>query len=368
MYEHPHASPPRASFRPKPDGSKDPAGEIGWYLERERELRGISLERAGQDTGIHPNHIHAIETGALDRLPDRNATLEMIGRYAAYLGYDSQPLVRRYAALLPKAEKEGLLSSARIIAFPLLKRLSDVPSGAGGIVVSILAVTLVFGGLVWAFLPGSNEPGEGWTEITAQADSQETTIQSDADANRSQAADPRIVGSISALAEKIAEDDTPSAAARARGREDSPSETDAIAALIARTVPDLASGRHEVGNTSQKASASEEVKASSARKRAQTSTAAASVSARSITLRSRAEIWVQLEDKHGRSLYRGSMVPGATYTLPADVDPDTLLLTTGNGAALELITNGKVVGSLKPEGGPIVAAEFGRLLKERLKH
>ena len=375
MYDHPHAPAPRASFRPKPDGSKDPAGEIGWYLQRERELRGISLERAGQETGIHPNHIDAIEAGALDRLPDRATTLDMIGKYAAYLGYDPQPLVRRYAALLPKAEKNGLLSSARIIAFPLLKRLSDVSSGAGGIVASVLAVVLVFGGLVWAFLPGSDDPGEGWTEITAEAETPGKTASADQGMPANHAADPRIVGSISALAEKVAGEDAPAAAASAEGQNTAPSQPDAIAALIARTVPDLATETEGHGATEQAsqkaepAAASNSGKAVKAQKETKVSTAApAAAPAHSITLRSRAEIWVQLEDKRGRSLYRGTMVPGATYTLPRTVDPDTLLLTTGNGAALELIADGKALGPLKPEGGPIVAAEFGKLIKERLKN
>jgi len=52
-----------ASFRAKPDSSHDPAGEAGWFMQRERERRGISLEAAGEACGVHPHHLSAIEAG-----------------------------------------------------------------------------------------------------------------------------------------------------------------------------------------------------------------------------------------------------------------------------------------------------------------
>ena len=65
-------------FREKPDGALDPAGEAGWYLQRERERRGESLEEAGDMSGIHPYHIEAIEFGDMTRMPER---LEALERY-----------------------------------------------------------------------------------------------------------------------------------------------------------------------------------------------------------------------------------------------------------------------------------------------
>ena len=41
-------------FRPKPDGDLNPAGEAGWYLQREREKRGRDLD-AGQRSDRHPS-------------------------------------------------------------------------------------------------------------------------------------------------------------------------------------------------------------------------------------------------------------------------------------------------------------------------
>ena len=64
--------------RQKPDGIMDPAGEAGWFLMREREDRGLSLEQAGEQTGIHPYHLEAIELGNMTNMPSRAEALEMI--------------------------------------------------------------------------------------------------------------------------------------------------------------------------------------------------------------------------------------------------------------------------------------------------
>ena len=116
----------QAYVREKPDGGTNPAGEAGWYLEREREARGLSLEDAGEATGIHPYHLEAIEFGDLTCLPERMEALEMIGAYAHYLGFDPEPLVEHYAQILPPPPlasevrhpaNPAPLSSAKILAF-----------------------------------------------------------------------------------------------------------------------------------------------------------------------------------------------------------------------------------------------------------
>ena len=46
-----------SAVRKRPDGRMDPAGEAGWFLQRERETRGLTLDEAGDATGIHPYHL-----------------------------------------------------------------------------------------------------------------------------------------------------------------------------------------------------------------------------------------------------------------------------------------------------------------------
>ena len=132
-------------YRPRPDGELDPAGEAGWYLQREREKRGETIEAAGEAAGIHPYHLEAIEEGDLTRLPQRLEALEMVGNYARHLGFEPELLVRHYAQFLPRprvapaanhpANPEPL-SSAKVIKFGGLQPLSRLsiarlPGGAG---------------------------------------------------------------------------------------------------------------------------------------------------------------------------------------------------------------------------------------------
>jgi cytoskeleton protein RodZ len=157
--------------RPKPESGQDPAGEAGWFLQRERETRGLSLDEAGQDTGIHPYHLEAIEYGDLTRLPARTDALEMIAVYADYLGFEPDPLLEHYISFLPQPElaprqhpaSPAPLSSAKILSFGKFVKLPRInlrlpnfphlPGGNGGIVASVAATFLLFSGLAWVFVP-----------------------------------------------------------------------------------------------------------------------------------------------------------------------------------------------------------------------
>ena len=125
------------SFRPRPDGSIDPAGEAGWFLQRERERRGLSLPMAAHALGIHGSHLEGVESGDLTKLPARNEALAMIGIYGKYLGLDPQPLLQHYSRILPRplpvASLRGrppkVLSSAKIIPFTKILRCATSASG-----------------------------------------------------------------------------------------------------------------------------------------------------------------------------------------------------------------------------------------------
>jgi cytoskeletal protein RodZ len=333
-------------FRPKPDGRRDPAGEAGWYLERERLARGLTLEKVGQEIGIHPHHLEAIETGDLSRLPPRREALEMIGAYAAYLNFDAQRLVRHYAQLMPRDGGAGWFSSARIISFPLIRRLKDFPAGASGIVASVLAAVLLFGGAVWVLAPGSEEPGEGWTEITAEAPADETGRNGGnvADAG-GPAADERPVASISALAGKAARESEASGG----------SELDAIGQLILQTVP----GLEEDGRVTRTAST-----ADGKTDRATPVAKAGKTAAAAVTYRLRAvrDIWLQVEDMEGRPLFSGDLKAGSSFTLPEGLRPADVIITSNDGGALEILAGEKVMKPRKADGEAIVGQTLADLI------
>ena len=142
----------RPVFRPRPDGTVDPAAEAGWYLQRERERRGLELDIVAQLVGIHESHLAGIEAGDMTRLPTRDEALKMIGTYAKYLGFQPEPLVRHYLEFLPlplpeRRRRRNIprpLSSAKVI--PFAAALKAATSARGLTVVSAIAgLALLFG-------------------------------------------------------------------------------------------------------------------------------------------------------------------------------------------------------------------------------
>jgi len=162
------------SYRTKPDGSSDPAGEAGWFLQRERERRKVNLRDVARAIRVHPIHLDAIERGDLTRMPHRSDAIGMVGAYAEFLGFDPQPMMMHYAQLLPRSSdpkpqgssKPTPLGSARIIDFPIARRLKEITSGGGGVVASVLAAVVLFGGISYAVLPDGGSDG---SRVTAQA-------------------------------------------------------------------------------------------------------------------------------------------------------------------------------------------------------
>ncbi len=163
--------------RQKPDGIMDPAGEAGWFLMREREDRGLSLEQASEQVGIHPYHLEAIELGNMTNMPSRAEALEMIAAYANFLSFEPEPLLQHYVSFLPAPQMAPRrhpanplpLSSAKILQFgkfvklppinfklPSMPKLPPMPSGNNGIVASVVAAFVLFSGVTWMLMPGSN--------------------------------------------------------------------------------------------------------------------------------------------------------------------------------------------------------------------
>ena len=321
-----------AHFRPKPDGATDPAGEAGWYLQRERENLGIPLDKAGQDTGIHPHHLEAIEMGDLEKLPERSQALRMIGSYSRYLGFDPKPLVAHYGKLIHREGPAGNMasrafSSAKVISFPLIERLKPATSGAGGVVASLLAGIILFGGAVWAIMPSARE--EGKAVVVASGETGKQDKQADKGV--------RTVASISRVEEENLADDGAKAA------------PGSIAELIERTIPGLpqAETTAAVKGAGGKSAAANDAKSSKATRTA----SAAKTMGKGLVLRATADIWVRIEDKEGDTLYSGLMKKGDTYTVP---EKKGLSIIARDGSLLEWLVDGKAMGKLAAPGEVLV--------------
>ncbi len=331
---------PESPMRARPDGATDPAGEAGWYLERERERRGESLEASGEECGIHPYHIEAIEHGDMTRMPERLEALEMIGHYAQYLGFDPEPLVRHYAQFLPFPKTPepdahpadpAPLSSAKIMRFARLPkfprpsfRLSSLQGGPGGLVASIVCGALLFAGASWMMLPTAELPqvAEQVSDPmpTASTGPEEATV-------------------------KISEEPLPEAVttvAEPAVNEQEGTNLGGLAALIEENV----SGASIPAEP--KAVASAEDMTLSADGRAYGAKASG---AGRLVLKAKAPVWVRIEDAQGNVVMTHMLMGGDTYEVP---DRKGLVVIARDGGLLSYVIDGKDRGILGTPGEILV--------------
>lgn len=333
----------RRLFRQKPDGDIDPAGEAGWFLQRERERRGETLSVAAERCAIHEHHLDAIENGDLTGLPARLDALRMIGAYGAYLGFDPQPLVLHYAQFLPKPNRHLAaaraavpkpLGSATIISLPLARCVRALSSGSGGIASVVVAAGL-FGAAIWALpqLGGSADAPQG----QPVADAGDTYGEPDAERN--------------ALFERAAE----SPVASITTVEDSPLD-DVAEATASADADTAANGLPGLGDfISSKISAVDETSLGPQRP---TNPATGSgrvygsqnADAR-LVLKANAPVWVRIEDTQGNVILTQTLLTGDSYRVP---DRSDLVIIARDGGLLTVEIDGVAKGSLGTPGEILV--------------
>jgi cytoskeleton protein RodZ len=336
--------------REKPDGAVDPAGEAGWYLQRERELRGETLEQAGEATGIHPYHIEAIEYGDMTHMPGRMDALEMIGIYAQYLGFDPEPLVEHYAEFLPpppmapKAShpaNPAPLSSAKVLKFGKLPKLPKfgfkprgLPGGAGGLVASVAGAVFLFAGVSYMLMPGADEPAA--TSETVAAAGQQT------------GADPMPTASTADQAAEIKVSDEPMTdaeqAALAEYAVDDLAGTnlDGLSALIQQEVPGAKEGAKSLDGL---------VPATDMARTGDGTEYGASDGDSRLTLKAKAAVWVRIEDSQGNVVMTQMLMKGDTYRVP---NREGLVVIARDGGLLSYLIDGKEKGVLGTPGEILV--------------
>lgn len=70
--------------------------DFGRYLAQQRELRGVSRSDVASVTKIPLNLLVALESGNVERLPERIFVLNYIRAYAQVIGMESQEAVLRF--------------------------------------------------------------------------------------------------------------------------------------------------------------------------------------------------------------------------------------------------------------------------------
>ena len=82
-------------------------GSFGERLQRERELRGISLEEISEATKIGTRSLKALEDQDFDQLPGGIFNKGFVRAYARYLGLDEEQAVADYLVALSEAIAAG---------------------------------------------------------------------------------------------------------------------------------------------------------------------------------------------------------------------------------------------------------------------
>ncbi|MFN0190646.1 MAG: helix-turn-helix domain-containing protein [Aestuariivirga sp.] len=361
-----------AMFRIKPDGDTDPAGEAGWYLQRERERRGLSLEDAGEATGVHPYHIEAIEYGDLTRMPERREALEMVALYAQFLEFDPQPLIAHYDAFLPLPEVAAEeahpadplpLSSAKILKFGKMPKMPKIniripamPGGTGGIVASVAGAIMLFAGASWLMMPGGETaPQQNVAAVETPAEEipvneQEPTEQATAEI----ASDDQIATSstdeqaadITVKEEPMADDQLAALAETeaAQGNSSEGSNLEGLGDFITQQVPDEKPAE-EPQNVASIQSADDMIQTPEGR------TFGIKNGDTRLVLKAKAPVWVRIEDASGNVVMTQMLMQGDTYRVP---DRDGLVVIARDGGLLSYLIDGQEKGILGTPGEILV--------------
>jgi cytoskeletal protein RodZ len=340
-------------FREKPDGASDPAGEAGWFLQREREKRGETLEYAGEATGIHPYHVEAIEFGDMTRMPTRMEALEMISAYAEYLGFDPEPLLHHYIEFLPRPAiaprashpaNPAPLSSAKILSFgkmpklmPLNIKLSDIPGGAGGLVASVAGAIFLFAGASWMLIPSaeivSPEP-----QLAIFADPMPTASTGPEAAN------------VKITEEAMPDDVMASADESFLMQSDNQTGEDlgGLGAFIAVQVPEEQTA---VPVPAPKTVARDIPVVDDVMQTAEGRVFGAKNEVTRLVLKAKAPVWVRVEDAQGNVVMTQMLMKGDTYQVP---DREGLVVIARDGGLLSYVIDGKEKGILGTPGEILV--------------
>src|SRR6185312_10800561 len=85
-------------------------GTFGEKLQREREMRGITLEEIAEATKIGTRSLRALEEQDFDKLPGGIFNKGFVRAYSKYLGIDEEQSVADYVDAVNDAQLAGKLS------------------------------------------------------------------------------------------------------------------------------------------------------------------------------------------------------------------------------------------------------------------
>jgi cytoskeleton protein RodZ len=331
----------RPAFRPRPDGSIDPAGEAGWFLQRERERRGIALQMAADMLGIHESQLDAIETGDLVRLPTRSEVLAMVAAYGEFLGFEPEPLSQHYSRFLPRpitvakprVPAPRPLSSAKIIPFRMALKLAM--SNRGLTIVGCIAGAILAFSIMAMMLKAENQH----EQVASAIDPLPTA------SLESQAED----GSAVTVREAPMTEDLASAPSSEEGsKQDQPAKFEGGLDDLAPFIAEQLGEKSEGGEAPQKIRVEEVVPPLP--KAAGPDEAKGEAQGR-VMLKATGTVWFRVEDSRGHVIVSQTLAKGQTYAVP---DREDLVIIARDGGLISYAVDGVDKGSLGTPGEIVV--------------
>ncbi len=139
-------------------------GSFGERLQREREMRGITLEEIAEATKIGTRSLRALEEQDFDKLPGGIFNKGFVRAYSRYLGLDEEQAVADYQTALVEAQTAGKAtrqeptiasaSTERILITEVEDEPIRLPLGLIAIV--LLIAVVLFGG--WRYYAKNGLP------------------------------------------------------------------------------------------------------------------------------------------------------------------------------------------------------------------
>jgi cytoskeleton protein RodZ len=331
----------RPAFRPRPDGSIDPAGEAGWFLQRERERRGIALQMAADMLGIHESQLEAIETGDLVRLPTRGEVLAMVAAYGKFLGFEPEPLSQHYSRFLPRpiavakprVPAPRPLSSAKIIPFRMALKLAM--SNRGLTIVGCIAGAILAFSIMAPMLAVEDEQQQ-----TASAIDPLPTASLESEAEDASA--------VTVKEAPMTEDLASTPSSEEGTKEDQPAKfeggLDDLAPFIAE----------HLGEKSEGAEAPQKIRIEQAvpplPEPEELDQAKGEAHGR-IMLKATGTVWFRVEDSRGHVIVSQTLAKGQTYAVP---DREDLVIIARDGGLISYAVDGVEKGALGTPGEIVV--------------
>jgi cytoskeleton protein RodZ len=335
------------SHRAKPDGEADPAGEVGWFLQREREARGLSLEDAAEATGIHPYHIEAIEYGDLTHMPPRLEATEMIAGYAQFLGFDVEPLIAHLLSFLPPPPvaprmfhpaSPPVLSSAKVLTFGKMPRIPDLKirlaNYPGGIVASLFVAFLAVAGTTYMFAaPKAGAPVV--TEQVAEAPAAPPV------------SDPMPTASTGQDAATVTVTDAPLPVQEPTATAAAPAveNPDDLGSFIQQQIPTPKAVQKSVKPVGQPQVATADDGRAFGTENEDSH----------VILKAKAPVWLRIEDTSGNVVMTQMLNTGDTYKVP---NRPGLVALSRDGGRLAYLIDGKEAGVLGPPGQILIGEKI----------